>query len=914
MSEQRGSQQRLKSHRHSTHSKVMTRTLLMPLTWEPPSTSPILSPTSQSRKITSPSPRSSLSSIWLTIAILLISSQPSLIATAPVATSNFAALCQAFEDTCSKAADANSICATTPLIRPQFTCEHPDSGSQTQVISTSIDEPVPASLFAESGANCMQCSCAGGTLALIPSMTCTAFRSLLIHDGTIRNSVKQQQSDSKTKPDDDKDKSTDKNAGTGKDKKNKKPQTPKLPTAPPTHSPTTPHPPAANAPTEDASTDPTHDPNTPYGNQNGPKRPKPETVDDEEIQEERNSRMALLGGGIGGSVAGVLIVAMVTTFVVSRRRRMSGRESFGVDGDMGLSKRSSRASVGGAITAVAVSTGLANKRASMGSVGGAGQGVGAYARFEDHEDLSVQVLNGSAAQASTLFPNTQSSTKDNSMFSMSILPSTPSRSSAAPSPASSLPPLLTMLRSQTKMPAKPNLHAPFPSPPRISPDQTTPTWRLSPTFPTSPDHRGAASLPPNHTFSRRPLSVPPALSYIDASHVHSPFAREPFSRSRDEDSHPYAMHTSGLKSTQSLPDFMDEEDELITADEVDRSQHELELQREREEMRRHWQETLSGKSSSSKSSSSKKAVSGSSSSPTTLSSTPVPSDSIILQPRHNHQRRRSPFPSHHRSSPSRRHGGAGLRPLAARRHHMGPIGPSPLRMSILSVSSRESVGSVATSGSNGSLVGDLWADSEGESDGDCPEESKDDTLNRRSSWLQHEVSSSSSPPPPSSIPPPPPSTLPQQQQQRPSRPRTKSSQSQFSIRTSSTSHSNRTSSSSSTSTNSSRWHHFTALSSFTPRADDEISVGEGDRVVVWRVWEDGWCAGGVLGSSTQRTSRRRRSTLIREGVFPLRCLRIPEDQVDTQTLDSMTTTTSCSSHSLSDDDENGGRRRDSLSN
>ncbi|KAJ3015449.1 hypothetical protein HKX48_004585 [Thoreauomyces humboldtii] len=71
-----------------------------------------------------------------------------------------------------------------------------------------------------------------------------------------------------------------------------------------------------------------------------------------------------------------------------------------------------------------------------------------------------------------------------------------------------------------------------------------------------------------------------------------------------------------------------------------------------------------------------------------------------------------------------------------------------------------------------------------------------------------------------------------------------------------------------------------ALSGHFPQVADELSIQPGDRVVVWRVWEDGWCQGTLLRTAGAAVDE----AYPREGVFPVRCVRCSDDVGDVGTL------------------------------
>ncbi|TPX61012.1 hypothetical protein SpCBS45565_g07353 [Spizellomyces sp. 'palustris'] len=71
-------------------------------------------------------------------------------------------------------------------------------------------------------------------------------------------------------------------------------------------------------------------------------------------------------------------------------------------------------------------------------------------------------------------------------------------------------------------------------------------------------------------------------------------------------------------------------------------------------------------------------------------------------------------------------------------------------------------------------------------------------------------------------------------------------------------------------TSSTSSYNYLILSSHKPERNDELKVSVGDRVSIWRVWEDGWCHGGIL--------ERDGTCAAREGVFPIKCVRVREGE------------------------------------
>ncbi|KAI8908763.1 hypothetical protein DFJ77DRAFT_473233 [Powellomyces hirtus] len=69
------------------------------------------------------------------------------------------------------------------------------------------------------------------------------------------------------------------------------------------------------------------------------------------------------------------------------------------------------------------------------------------------------------------------------------------------------------------------------------------------------------------------------------------------------------------------------------------------------------------------------------------------------------------------------------------------------------------------------------------------------------------------------------------------------------------------------------------LSSHFPQRDDEVAVHPGDAVIVWRVWEDGWCKGTVVRGGGKHNDHH-----ATEGIFPVRCVRNAEDVDECGTL------------------------------
>ncbi|KNC98936.1 uncharacterized protein SPPG_05898 [Spizellomyces punctatus DAOM BR117] len=71
-------------------------------------------------------------------------------------------------------------------------------------------------------------------------------------------------------------------------------------------------------------------------------------------------------------------------------------------------------------------------------------------------------------------------------------------------------------------------------------------------------------------------------------------------------------------------------------------------------------------------------------------------------------------------------------------------------------------------------------------------------------------------------------------------------------------------------TSSTSSYNYLILSSHKPERNDELEVSVGDRVSIWRVWEDGWCHGGILEKGGTCAGR--------EGVFPIKCVRVREGE------------------------------------
>ncbi|KAJ3153404.1 hypothetical protein HDU86_005234 [Geranomyces michiganensis] len=63
------------------------------------------------------------------------------------------------------------------------------------------------------------------------------------------------------------------------------------------------------------------------------------------------------------------------------------------------------------------------------------------------------------------------------------------------------------------------------------------------------------------------------------------------------------------------------------------------------------------------------------------------------------------------------------------------------------------------------------------------------------------------------------------------------------------------------------------LSAHVAQRNDELTLSVGDTVVVWRVWEDGWCIGSIVGAGG-----------VGQGIFPVRCLRSADDADEAGTL------------------------------